>query len=317
MRFTIFSVLLFIFALPINLAFAAESVNQTTSAPTSQSPVPATNTETSQSASQSTSGDSSSFIKKLVPCEGPECQACDVVKLADNIIGFLIQIGILIGVVIFAIAGFTMATSAGNASQVSKAKGMFTNVIVGFIILLAAWLIVDTVMKTFAKGNQSFGTWNEIQCTQQPVGTTPTAPTGTGGVGVGGSTNTSGKYSDAEARAALANANISVWESRPGATSLEGINQNVLNEVVRIKNECNCDVVVTGGTESGVHADGTYSHGNGYKIDIDDTAQVNSFITSNNTPNGTRSDGAQMWKSSNGCSVYAKESNHWDILTTC
>lgn len=133
------------------------------------------------------------FAAGLVPCGGPgepACQACYVVSLVNNIIKFLIQIGVVIAVILFAVAGIKLATSGGNASAVSSAKSIFTNVIIGFLILLASWLIIDTVMKVFAKGLQlttdaPFGVWNEIQCTQQPTGGQPTNNQG-GGVAVGG-----------------------------------------------------------------------------------------------------------------------------------
>lgn len=107
----------------------------------------------------------------LVPCGGagqPECQACHLVILADTIIDFLITISAAIGAILFALAGLKMATSGGNETAVSDAKKSMTNIVIGFIILLAAWLIVDTIMKTFAVGDSRFGTWNKIQCVDLP-----------------------------------------------------------------------------------------------------------------------------------------------------
>ena len=69
---------------------------------------------------------------------------------------------------------------------------------------------------------------------------------------------------------------------------------------------------ITGGTEVG-HASGTYSHYNGYKVDTSITTCINSYITRNFTYIGLRGDGAPQYKSAAG-NIYAKESNHWDIL---
>jgi len=79
---------------------------------------------------------------------------------------------------IIVFAGFKMMMSAGNSGAVSAAKEMMVNTLVGFVILLSAWLIVDTVMKTFLRNGVLLGPWNEIQCVVQPT-TTPPPPGGT------------------------------------------------------------------------------------------------------------------------------------------
>lgn len=75
-----------------------------------------------------------------------------------------------------------MMASAGNAGAVSQAKEMIVNTIVGFVILLAAWLIVDTIMKTFVNQAVLVGPWNQIQCVAQPGYTAPPTATSTGGI---------------------------------------------------------------------------------------------------------------------------------------
>lgn len=133
-------------------------------------------------------------LAQLVPCDGVRggalevCQACHLVTLAQNIVNWLIAIAVFIAVLMFSYAGFLMVTAAGNTGQVDRARTIFKDVAIGFIILLAAWLIVDTVMKTLYNGSvldestkANFGVWNEIKCVPQPVGT------GAGtGVGAGG-----------------------------------------------------------------------------------------------------------------------------------
>jgi hypothetical protein len=72
---------------------------------------------------------------------------------------------------IVAWAGFKMLTSGGNSGKVSEAKSMMTNVVIGLIILLAAWLMVDTVMKLFVNQAVLIGPWNQLQCVEQPRAT--------------------------------------------------------------------------------------------------------------------------------------------------
>lgn len=68
---------------------------------------------------------------------------------------------------------------------------------------------------------------------------------------------------------------LSKWESRAGATDLEGVQDFVVsafnmavNEYMGATGQKN-KIVITGGAEKGSHAEGTYSHGAGYKLDID------------------------------------------------
>ena len=87
----------------------------------------------------------------IVPCKGTACQACDLVKLGNNIISFLIGLGVLVAVVMVAWAGVKLVTSGGSSESVGKAKGMIWSALVGFVIILACYLLVDVFMKTLTK----------------------------------------------------------------------------------------------------------------------------------------------------------------------
>lgn len=108
----------------------------------------------------------------IVPCGGtgePACQACHVVQLGQKLLEWFIGIMASVIALIFAIGGMKMVMSGGSEG-VSEAKSMMTNSVIGFIILLSAYLVVDTLMKLFVD-NSKLGTWNEIQCVVQPVKT--------------------------------------------------------------------------------------------------------------------------------------------------
>ena len=96
----------------------------------------------------------------------PACQACHFVQLGDNLIKWFIGIAASIIALIFAIGGMKMVMSGGSEG-VSEAKSMMTNSVIGLVILLSAYLVVDTIMKLFVDGSK-LGTWNEIQCVAQP-----------------------------------------------------------------------------------------------------------------------------------------------------
>lgn len=94
-------------------------------------------------------------------------------------------------------------------------------------------------------------------------------------------------------------------------TSFEQINQETVSGAITLKRASGCSMNITGGTETG-HASGTYSHWNGYKIDISKYTCVGNYIKNTFTYIGLRGDGAPQWKSASG-NIYADEGSHWDI----
>lgn len=95
-------------------------------------------------------------------------------------------------------------------------------------------------------------------------------------------------------------------------TSLDEVRTGTIVQVIELKQQSGCPIMVTGGTEAG-HAPGYFSHGNGYKLDISHNACIDRYITANHERVGTRSDGAPLYRSASG-TTFADESDHWDIL---
>ena len=94
-------------------------------------------------------------------------------------------------------------------------------------------------------------------------------------------------------------------------TSFEQINDSTVYGVRTLKTASGCAVNITGGTEVG-HASGTYSHWNGYKVDISKYTCVGNYIRNTFTRIADRGDGAAQWRSGAG-NIYADEGSHWDI----
>ncbi len=112
----------------------------------------------------------------LVSCNGWECSACDLVKMANVIILWLFGIIFLIFAALMMVAGFGLVTSGGNQSALEAAKSKFKNGIIGILIVMAAWLLVDTVMKGLVGGGSTgvavgeiagWGPWSEVKCQLQ------------------------------------------------------------------------------------------------------------------------------------------------------
>jgi hypothetical protein len=130
----------------------------------------------------------------LVPCGGgsgePECSVCDLVTLADNVINFIIQLSFVISALLFAYAGFLFFTAGADPGKVTSARKIFTNAIIGIIIILTAWLLVN-VLLTVLTGD-SAGRFTGIlkaNCGYVPEVTTTTNNTDTTAEGTEDETN--------------------------------------------------------------------------------------------------------------------------------
>jgi len=93
--------------------------------------------------------------------------------MGNTVLNWLIGVMFVVFAVIVAVAGWGLITSGGNQTALSAAKSKFTNAIIGLIIVLAAWLIVDTIMRGLVTGGageiEGFGPWSQIECVDQPT----------------------------------------------------------------------------------------------------------------------------------------------------
>ena len=106
----------------------------------------------------------------IITCSGalPEngqqaCTICDVAKVAQNVLNTGIYIAVFLSAILFAWAGWLYLTSVANPGGKDRAKTVFGNVLIGLLIILASWLVIDTVMRTLVNSNATFGLpWNQI-----------------------------------------------------------------------------------------------------------------------------------------------------------
>lgn len=95
------------------------------------------------------------------------CQFCDVVVLVNNVVGWLVSILGVIGTIVIVYAGVQLVVSGGNVGAKEKAKTLITNILIGYILVLAGWLIINTGLRALLN-DDGFGVWNEIECVSQP-----------------------------------------------------------------------------------------------------------------------------------------------------
>jgi len=89
----------------------------------------------------------------IVPCGSggkPPCDFAMLIQLVQNLITFALIIAAPLAAIMFAYAGFLYLTAAGETGKISKAHGIFMTVFWGIVIVLAAWLIVNTIFEAVA-----------------------------------------------------------------------------------------------------------------------------------------------------------------------
>lgn len=254
----------------------------------------------------------------LVPCDGINCNLCSVGQLMQNIINGLLLSSLLIAVAMFAYAGFLYVTGGGNEPRITAAHKIFTRVLIGFLLAIVAWLVVQTFVSiVFDKSAFVGKNWYELECSKQErlMNTTLSdllgkvipgnnAPVVSGGAGT---VDTSGSVSNP-----LFNSRVTVKE---GAV-VTGLQQGTIDYINEVALNCNCQLVITEGT-GGTHVDGQYDHAAGYKLDVRSkgNATLSSWVQSNGVA-GTRTNGDPTYTMSNV--VWALEdrgtsNEHWDI----
>lgn len=98
----------------------------------------------------------------------------------------------------------------------------------------------------------------------------------------------------------------------PTCTSFDGVRQATIDGVITFKRASGCAVTVTAGTEVG-HSGGTYSHWNGYKLDIALSTCIQNYISATYTYVGYVSGFGYQYRAPSG-NLYTREGSHWDIL---
>lgn len=85
----------------------------------------------------------------VIPCDGVavKCDFTALITLGYRIIDFLLfKFAAPFAVILFMWAGFLFMFKSSSEGEISKAKGIFWNVVIGFVVALAAFLIVKLVL---------------------------------------------------------------------------------------------------------------------------------------------------------------------------
>ncbi|MDD5760620.1 MAG: pilin [Candidatus Pacebacteria bacterium] len=120
----------------------------------------------------------------LVPCGGetePACNLCHLLVLVQNVLHFAIEMAFLVVIILIVYGGLRWIFSLGKEENIKAGQRIITNAIIGIVIILAAWIIVNTVFWFIAimGGEDYTGTWYNIEC-EELEDSTPTSRTESG-----------------------------------------------------------------------------------------------------------------------------------------
>jgi hypothetical protein len=112
---------------------------------------------------------SSAQAAGLVPCGGEgqnPCTWCHLMQLIKNVINFLMYIVFPLAAIMIVVGGIMIMTAGGSTERVAKGKEIVTAAVVGLLIALLSWLIIDTIIGIIAVGWDSLkiGPWNKLKC---------------------------------------------------------------------------------------------------------------------------------------------------------
>lgn len=101
------------------------------------------------------------FSAGLVPdCAENGEYNCDFnvfMGMLNNLIDFvLFKLATPIFALILVYTGWLYLSDMGSTENVKKAKHIFKNAVIGYVIALAAWLIVETIIKSLGYTGETF-----------------------------------------------------------------------------------------------------------------------------------------------------------------
>lgn len=95
------------------------------------------------------------------------CTICHLFILLDNIIDFLVKISFVLAGFFIAWGGILILVAGGNPGKIEEGKKAMTAAIMGLLIVLVSWVVIDTVLLNLANPAAFPGwawPWHTINC---------------------------------------------------------------------------------------------------------------------------------------------------------
>lgn len=105
------------------------------------------------------------FFGPIIPTESNRCAASWglLITVINNVISFLITLAIVfVAPLMIAWAGFLFVVNPVNPAGKEQAKGILLHTVVGIVVAMAGWLIVDAVMAVLYDSKSVGSTWSSL-----------------------------------------------------------------------------------------------------------------------------------------------------------
>jgi len=83
----------------------------------------------------------------------PSTGNSQILCILRNILSFILAIAFIVAVIFLVVGGFRYIVSQGNEEGVEKAKGTITNAVIGIVVIVLAWVILQVVFALVNTGN--------------------------------------------------------------------------------------------------------------------------------------------------------------------
>ncbi len=209
-----------------------------------------------------------------------------------------------LGVLIY---GSILWTLSGAVTSKQDAMEWISGALWGLALLLGAYLILWTINPRLTILEDPMKDAPEVSVPVPTTGALPSAPP----IGFGGDTQTRQDLT------IISEGKITVNNINPIITNLGGLRDTTTRGIVSLWGACGkCDIIISGGTEPG-HAEGIYSHTNGYKLDLRPSPVLNNAINNQIGRSGSTPPPANTDYTGIDGNTYRYEVDHWDICFQC
>jgi len=94
-----------------------------------------------------------------IPCDQntQNCSGGNVQTLIKTVIDWMLAIAFGVAVLFLIVGGFWYVTSAGNEETAEKGKGTVINAIIGIVIIILSYVIINVVYRLVSNSNVNTG----------------------------------------------------------------------------------------------------------------------------------------------------------------
>lgn len=136
-----------------------EAVSTTNFTISSGTETTTTTTTKNKTVTKKDEGSAASDASGLIPeCPDSGCGFNELMILINTIISFiLVDLATPLFALIIVYAGWLYLSAGGGEENIKKAKTILTNAVIGYVIVLAAWLVVKTILSALGVTNTFLG----------------------------------------------------------------------------------------------------------------------------------------------------------------